>query len=130
MQITPLLFLITLFVMDDMSLIEPVNPDIAEYFHIVIIAIIPAVLYLKKITKQAQIQYIHALQSEPDKIDKALQQLLQKTIIGMAIAEIPATVSILYYVFSGDLTWAVIIALISFALGLMFRPSLPGKSVL
>jgi hypothetical protein len=56
-----------------MSLIEALNPDIAEYLHIVVVAIIPAVLYLKKITKNVQKQYIHALKSGPDKVDKALQ---------------------------------------------------------
>jgi hypothetical protein len=43
----------------------------------------------------------------------------------MAIAEIPATVSILYYMLTGELVWAAIIALISFVLGYMFKPSIP-----
>jgi hypothetical protein len=129
MQMTPVIFWLAMFVLDYYILIEPVNPEIAGYLFLPAVVAVPLTLSLAQSYRKTERQYIDSLRNEADKIQEVMPVLLQKMIIGMGLAEFPACMSISYYFFSCDLPWATVLALTSFALGFLFKPSLPGISM-
>jgi len=124
MQLTPVLIGVGLFVLHSLEIIKPVNPDYASYLVFAGFIAIPVALFYANYFRNHERRIKHAVEIEQANIQQNLQQLTILMIIGMAMAEFPAAISVPVYVLSGDLTWPVILLTISFLLGFRLKPDI------
>jgi hypothetical protein len=125
---SPVTLWITLVVLDKLSILQKIQSGFGDYFfYIGLLFILPAILLLR-LFKAANKTYLNDLQRSVSGADGAYNKFRQTMIIGMAVADVPATVAVALYFLSGDLDKSVLLVASSFILCFLFKPELRSRS--
>jgi len=128
MLASPVTLWITLVVLEKLSILQRFQSGLGSYiFYTGLLFILPAVLLLR-LFKAANKTYLNDLQLSSSHDNIALDKLRQIMITGMAIADVPATVAVVYYFLSGDFNKSILLVASSFILCFLFKPELRKRS--
>lgn len=124
MLASPVALWIALVAMDKLSALPEIQFEYSEYaFYTGLLLILPAAVLLR-LFKTANKNYLLDRQPAVQLNKKAFDKLKKELILGMAVADIPATLSLVYYLMSGDLEKSILLVGSSFILCFLFKPEL------
>lgn len=125
MSASPVTFWIVLVVMDKLSVLSRVQSEYSEYaFYTGLLFILPAAVLLRFFKKTNKKYLLDRRMSVlPDK--KSFEKLKKDMVLGLAVADVPATLSIVYYFMSGDFDKSILLVASSFIICFLFKPELP-----
>lgn len=126
---SPASLYVVLVIMDYLNLINPAPFKFAEYIFYSGFALIPIATLGLRISKAANDAFLQTLKRDPEQARYARQTFLQKLILGMAIADVPATIAIAYYFLSGDIDKAALLVMSSLIICYFFKPELPSPQL-
>lgn len=115
---------LVLVLMDRFSLIQTLEFAYADYIFFTGLATIPVSAALLRSFSKTNRLYISDRRDSINENDTTASSLKQSMIIGMAVADIPASISIVYYMMSGDLEKSVLLVASSFILCYFYKPDL------
>ena len=124
---SPVFLWLSLVLMDKFSVVQTINLKYAELFFYTGLLFIPVSIYFLKSFRKANRTFLKNFRHETDSSHIINIKLKQSMITGMAIADVPATISIVYYMSSADLEKSIILVASSFILCFLFKPVLPGQ---
>lgn len=127
MTASPVTIWAAMLVMDKLSILPKIQPEYSEYaFFAGLLVIVPAAILLR-LFKNTNKGYLLDRQQTIQPGKESFDKLKQDMILGLAVADLPATLSLVYYFMSGDLDKSILLVASSFILCLLFKPELPAS---
>lgn len=116
-----------LLLMDHLKVTRPTSMESADYLMYAGFALVPAAVFMLRLFKDANRRFLETLRRDPVPDRRMQQRFLQRMIIGMAVADAPASIAFVYYFLSGDIDHAALLVLASLIICYFFRPQLPAQ---
>ena len=116
-----------LMVMDHLKFTRTASLGSAQYLLYAGFVLVPAALFMLRLFKNANRHYLETLQRDPEPGLQTHLRFLKVMIIGLAVADAPASIAFVYYFLSGDIDHAALLILTSFVICYFFRPQLPAR---
>ena len=124
---SPVILWSSLVFMDKYSLVQTIHLKYAELVFYTGVIFIPVSIYFLRSFRKTNLIYLRDFQHQTDSRNIISMKLKQLMITGMAIADVPAMIGIVYYMLSADLDKSIILVTASLILCFLFKPVLPGQ---
>ena len=118
------MFLIAIFYMDKLQLLEPVLPELKNILTGICILSIPLSLILLGRFKRHQHKVRDNIQLDIDNTPTDLQSYITYIVIGMSLCNLPAMLGLVLYILVTDLYLSLFFIVVSFFLGFLYKPEL------
>lgn len=118
------MFLIAIFYMDKLQLLEPVFPDLKNILTgICVLSIALSLIPLGRF-KRHQHKIRDNIQLDIDNTPSDLQSYITYIVIGMSLCNLPAMLGLVLYILVTDLYLSLFFIVVSFFLGFLYKPEL------
>lgn len=124
MLASPPMFIVAVYYMDKLQILEPIMPDIKNILTGICALSIPLSLILLGRFKRHQLKIRDNLQLGIDNTPTDLQTYITYMVIGMSLCNLPAILGMVHYMLVGDLYLSLFFIIVSFFLGLLYKPDL------
>tara|TARA_R110002111_G_scaffold260133_4_gene330938 strand:- start:2512 stop:2955 length:444 start_codon:yes stop_codon:yes gene_type:complete len=118
------MFLIAIFYMDKLQLLEPVLPELKNILTGICILSIPLSLILLGRFKRHQHKVRDNIHLDIDNTPTDLQSYITYIVIGMSLCNLPAMLGLVLYILVTDLYLSLFFIVVSFFLGFLYKPEL------
>tara|TARA_R110002072_G_scaffold3803_3_gene27135 strand:+ start:4785 stop:5228 length:444 start_codon:yes stop_codon:yes gene_type:complete len=118
------MFLIAIFYMDKLRLLEPALPELKNILSGICVLSIPLALILLGRFKRHQHKIRDNIQLGIDNTPTDLQSYITYIVIGMSLCNLPAMLGLVLYILVTDLYLSLFFIVVSFFLGFLYKPEL------